>query len=180
MRNFLAGFLIGECMPMNMVVKPLLLFGFRFYTAYVFFKSGLTKVDSNLQVTASTIDLFKYEYNVPFLAPELAAYLATYAELIIPILLVIGFFARPAALGLFILNAVAMLYVAQTEFAAVGLWQHTAWGAMLAVIFAFGPGKVSLDQWISDKLYGNETNLLVKIISIAVLSGIMYFALTNF
>jgi putative oxidoreductase len=181
MKNFLAGFLIGECWPMNVVVKPLLTFGFRFYVAYVFFKSGLTKVDSNFQVTSTTIDLFKYDYKVPLLPPELAANLATYAELILPVLLVLGFIARPAALALFILNAVAAFSLAQTDFAsAAGHWQHVVWGTMLAVIFAFGPGKISIDQWISDQLYDKEANLLVTIISIAVLSAVMYFGLSTY
>ena len=180
MKNFLAGFLIGECTPMNLVMKPLLTFGFIFYVAYVFFKSGLSKVDSKFQVTSSTIDLFKFEYNVPLLPPELAAYLATYAELLLPIMLVIGILSRPAALALFILNAVAMIYVAQTDFAAVGLWQHTAWGAMIAVIFTFGPGKVSIDKWFSNKLYGRETNLVVTLVSIAILSGIGYLLASTY
>lgn len=174
MKNFLAGFLIGQCTPMNLVMKPLLTFGFRFYVAYVFFKSGLTKIDSNFKVTSSTIDLFKSEYNVPILPPELAAYLATYAELLLPVLLVLGILSRPAALGLFILNAVAMLYVATTDFATIGLWQHTTWGIILAVIFTFGPGKVSIDKWISNKLYGRETNIVVTLVSIAVLGGISF------
>lgn len=181
MRNFLAGFLVGECAPMNWVVKPLLLFGFRFYVAYVFFKSGLTKVDGNFAVTNSTIDLFKYEFNVPLLPPEFAAYLATYAELIIPIFLVLGLLTRPMALALFILNAVATFALAQTDFAsAAGHWQHIVWGTMLAVLFAFGPGKISIDSWISNKLSGNHSNLITKLIGIAVLGGIGYFLATNY
>ncbi len=181
MSHFLAGFLIGECKPMNLVMKPLLTFGFRFYVAYVFFKSGLTKVDSSFQVTNSTIDLFKYEFNVPLLPPEIAAYLATYAELILPIMLVLGILTRPAALALFILNAVAALALAQTDFASpAGHWQHVLWGAMIAVIFVFGPGKVSIDKWISNKLYGRETNLVVTLVSIIVLGGIGYLLASNF
>ncbi len=180
MKNFLAGFLIAECTPMNLVLKPLLTFGFRFYVAYVFFKSGLSKVNDNFQVTSSTLSLFQDEYNVPLLPSDIAAYLATYAELCLPILLLIGFLSRPAALGLFILNAVAMLYVATTDFATIGLWQHTTWGAMIAVIFVFGPGKISLDKWISNKLYGRETNLVVTLVSIIVLGGIGYFLASKF
>lgn len=181
MKNFFAGFLVGDCLPINMVVRPILLFGFRFYVAFVFLKSGLTKVDSSFKVTQSTIDLFAYEYNVPFLSPELAAYMAAYAELILPILLILGFFARPAALGLFILNAVAAISLAQTDFAsAAGHWQHVVWGTMLASVFAFGPGKASVDQWISDKIFGERTNLVATLASIGVLSGIGYFLATKF
>jgi len=183
MRNFLGGFLMGDCAPLDWVLKPLLSFGFRFYVAYIFFKSGLTKVDDSFKVTSSTFDLFKYEY-MPYVSESLAtigAYLATYAELILPILLVTGIFTRPAALGLFILNAVAAYSLAQTDFAsAAGHWQHIVWGVILAVIFTFGPGKVSIDKWISDKLLGKDANLLSALISIGVLSAIGYFLATTF
>ena len=154
MKKFLAGFLIGDCAPLNLFLKPLMLLGFRLYVAYVFFKSGLTKVDDSYRVTSSTLDLFKYEY-MPYVSESLAtvgAYMASYAELILPILLVIGFLTRPAALGLFILNAVAAYSLAQTDFAsAAGHWQHIAWGIMFAVIFAFGPGGLSIDKLLSNK-----------------------------
>ena len=65
-------------------------------------------------VTDTTLYLFE-EYNVPLLPSDVAAYLATYAELILPVLLVIGLFTRPAALALFILNAVAANAFLQAE-----------------------------------------------------------------
>ncbi len=155
MKRFLAGFLIGDCAPLNLFLKPVMLLGFRLYVAYVFFKSGLTKVGSDYMLTSSTIDLFKYEY-MPYASESLAtigAYLATYAELVLPVLLVIGFLTRPAALGLFILNAVAAYYIISVadDYSAAGEWQHITWGVMLAVIFAFGPGGLSIDKLISNK-----------------------------
>ncbi len=148
MKKFLAGFLMGNCAPLDLALKPLLLLGFRFYVAYDFFLSGKQKMSS----WSTTVDLFAYEYNVPLLSPEMAAYLATGAELLLPVLLVFGFITRPAALGLFILNVVAAMALAQTDFAsAAGHWQHMLWGTMLAVIFAFGPGALSIDKLISNK-----------------------------
>lgn len=148
MKKFLSGFLMGNCAPLDWVLKPLLLLGFRFYVAYDFFLSGKQKLSS----WSTTVDLFAYEYNVPLLSPEMAAYLATGAELLLPVLLVFGFITRPAALGLFILNVVAAMALAQTDFAsAAGHWQHMLWGAMLATIFAFGPGALSIDKLISNK-----------------------------
>ncbi|HIQ14537.1 MAG TPA: DoxX family protein [Leucothrix sp.] len=148
MKKLLSGFLIGDCTPTNIIFKPLLSLGFRLYVAYVFFMSGLTKISS----WSSTVSLFEYEYNVPFIPPEIAAYMATAGELILPVLLVFGLLSRPAALALFILNAVAAYALSQTDFAsAAGHWQHISWGIMLAVIFAFGPGALSIDKWISDK-----------------------------
>jgi len=148
MKKFLAGFLMGNCAPLDLALKPLLLLGFRFYVAYDFFLSGKQKVSS----WSTTVDLFAYEYNVPLLSPEIAAYLATGAELLLPVLLVFGFISRPAALGLFVLNVVAAMALAQTDFAsAAGHWQHMLWGTMLAVLFAFGPGALSIDKLISNK-----------------------------
>jgi len=148
MKKFLAGFLMGNCAPLDLALKPVLLLGFRLYVAYDFFLSGKQKMSS----WSTTVDLFAYEYNVPLLSPEMAAYLATGAELLLPVLLVFGFITRPAALGLFILNVVAAMALAQTDFAsAAGHWQHMLWGTMLAVIFAFGPGALSIDKLISNK-----------------------------
>lgn len=155
MKKFLAGFLIGDCAPLNWFLKPVILLGFRLYIAYVFFKSGLTKIGNDYMVTDSTIELFKYEY-MPYASESLAtigAYLATYAEFVLPALLAIGFLARPAALGLFILNAVATYYIVSVadDYSAAGHWQHITWGVMLAVLFAFGPGGLSIDKLISNK-----------------------------
>lgn len=148
MKKFLAGFLMGDCAPLDFALKPLLLLAFRLYVAYDFFLSGKQKLSS----WSSTVDLFKYEYNVPLISPELAAYLATAAELVFPVLLVFGFITRPAALGLFVLNIVAAMSLAQTDFAsAAGHWQHMVWGTMLATVFVFGPGTFSLDKIISNK-----------------------------
>ncbi len=159
MKKFLAGFLIGDCAPLNLFLKPLMLLGFRLYLASVFFKSGLTKVDDSYMVTPSTLELFKYEY-MPYASESIAtigAYLATYAELALPALLVIGFLTRPAALGLSVLNAVAAYYIISVadDFSAAGQWQHITWGVMLAVIFAFGPGGLSIDKIISNKWKNN-------------------------
>lgn len=84
-------------------ISPALDMGLRLFLANVFFKSGLTKI----QTWDSTLYLFREEYHVPLLPPDFAAYLATSAELGLPVLLMFGLFGRFAALGLFILNAVA-------------------------------------------------------------------------
>jgi len=180
MKRFLANILMANCAASRNILQPLVNFGLRFYVAYVFFKSGLTKVDDNFMVTSQTLGLFDFEYNVPLLPSNVAAYLATYAELILPVLLVIGFLTRPAALGLFILNAVAMIYVATTEFASVGLWQHTAWGAMLAMPIVYGPSKISIDSWIANKFRDHESSLILKLVGIIVLSGIGYVLLNKY
>lgn len=115
----------------------------RLYLANVFFKSGLTKI----QTWDSTLYLFREEYKVPLLAPEFAAYLATGAELALPVLLVSGLFGRFAALGLSILNAVAA-YSYYDQLGEAGLGQHLYWGLLLAVLLLHGPGKWSADEWL--------------------------------
>ena len=131
-------------MPMDVFLKPALLLGFRLYVAQVFFMSGLTKI----KTWSSTLSLFEYEYNVPVIPFELAAYMATIAELVLPVALVVGLFSRPAALGLFILNVVAA--ISYPEISPAGINDHIIWGTMLAVVFAFGPGNVSIDKLLSN------------------------------
>ena len=84
------------------------------------------------------------------MSPEIAAWLATGAELMLPVLLVFGLLTRPAALGLFILNIVAA--TSYPDISPAGEMQHAVWGVMLAVIFVFGPEKISLDLFLSKKL----------------------------
>ncbi|MCK5903370.1 MAG: DoxX family protein [Cocleimonas sp.] len=144
MKKFLSGFLMADCMPMDVFLKPALLLGFRLYVAQVFFMSGLTKI----KTWSSTLSLFEYEYNVPVIPFELAAYMATIAELVLPVALVVGLFSRPAALGLFILNVVAA--ISYPEISPAGINDHIIWGTMLAVVFAFGPGNVSIDKLLSN------------------------------
>ena len=181
MKRFLANVFMAECALSMNILQPIFNFGLRFYVAFVFFKSGLTKVDDKLQVTQTTKDLFTYEFKVPLLPPDVAAFLATYAELILPILLVLGLLSRPAAIALFILNTVAAISLAQTDFAsAVGHWQHIAWGIIISVILAYGPSKLSIDSWISDRWKNKETNLLMKLAGIAVFAVIGYFLLDKY
>lgn len=111
----------------------------RLYIAKIFFLSGLTK----LRDWDSTLFLFEEEYQVPLLSPELAAYLGTGGELVLPILLVIGFFTRASAMGLFIVNIVAAISLAEITQAALS--QHVLWGALLMVTVIMGGGKFALD-----------------------------------
>ena len=109
----------------------------------ILFRSGLTKIDS----WDSTLFLFNDVYAVPVLPPALAAWLATAAELVLPVLLVVGLATRLGALGLFVLNYVAV--ISFPDMGAVGIKDHVLWGVMLAMIFFHGPGRLSVDQWLS-------------------------------
>lgn len=111
--------------------------------AGVFFKSGLTKVDSDWQVTDLAITLFREEYKVPFLPPELAAHLGAYTELTMPIFLALGLLSRLAALPLLGMTAVIGVFVYP------GAWDtHLTWAALLLLIVARGPGALSIDALI--------------------------------
>jgi putative oxidoreductase len=113
----------------------------RLFIAKVFFLSGLTK----LRDWDTTLALFADEYHVPVLSPTLAAVLGTGAELLLPVLLVLGLGGRVAALGLFVLNAVAVISLG--EVAEAALQQHAFWGSLLLALLLWGPGRWSVDAW---------------------------------
>jgi putative oxidoreductase len=129
-----------------MHAAPALDLGLRLFLANVFFKSGLTKI----QTWDSTLYLFREEYKVPLLPPEFAAYLGTGAELALPVLLVFGLFGRFAALGLTILNAVAA-YSYYDQLSEAGRNQHLYWGLLLAVLLVYGMSKWSADEWLEKR-----------------------------
>ena len=113
----------------------------RLGVAAPFFMSGRTKVEGWLTLSPSTHYLFAEEYRVPLLAHETAAYLATYAEHLLPILLVLGLLTRPAALGLLLMTLVIQIFVAP------GGWPtHLLWAGPLVYLIARGPGALSLDR----------------------------------
>jgi putative oxidoreductase len=114
----------------------------RVAVADVFWRSGQTKVNG-FSIREETFYLFREEYKVPLLPPELAAYLSTIAEHVFPVLLVIGLATRLSALGLFGMTMVIQLFVVP------GGWpEHILWLALLSLIIARGPGAISLDHLI--------------------------------
>jgi len=132
--------------PLTEYGGSLLSLAIRLYVGWQFFKAGLTKLGD----WESTLFLFRDEYQVPVLPPELAAVMGAGGELIFPLLLFIGLFSRPAALGLFAVNAMAVIsYPALFEFECpAAINDHFTWGAMILVVLVFGPGRLSLDHWL--------------------------------
>lgn len=113
----------------------------RWHVAQVFFLSGLTK----LRDWDTTLALFQDEYRVPLLPPPLAAVLGTGGELLLPVLLLLGLGGRFAALGLSVVNVVAVLSLAELPEPALNL--HIFWGSLLLGLLLWGPGRLSLDAW---------------------------------
>ena len=126
-------------------VAPVLDLGIRLYVAWVFWRSGNVKIQS----WSSTLELFKWEYDVPIFPPELAAYLATGVELVMPVLLVIGLASRPAALILFVLNWFAA--ISYPDISIGGMKDHYLWGLMLLITVFHGPGKLSIDYLLRQR-----------------------------
>jgi putative oxidoreductase len=123
------------------------LFGlvFRIAVAAMFFKSGLVKIQS----WEMTVGLFQDEYQLPLLPPALAAWLGTAMELTAPVLLVLGLFARLSALGLLAMTLVIQFLVYPANWA-----EHLMWASLLGWIISRGPGAVSIDRLIAQRLFG--------------------------
>lgn len=127
------------------LLRPWLLLGTRLWVSWQFLKSGWLK----LTTWDTTLLLFREEYQVPLLPPDFAAVLATFGELFFPALLALGLFARLGALGLFAVNAMAVLaywHVLGGDGFEAALAQHVLWGYMLAVIAVCGGGAWALDE----------------------------------
>jgi putative oxidoreductase len=121
----------------------LLLLTARLGIASIFFLSGRTKVEGLLTITDSARDLFRTEYRLPLLPPEVAVHMATYAEHFLPLLLVLGLFTRCAALGLFGMTLVIEIFVYPDAWPT-----HLSWAAILLPLIAYGGGRVSMDRWL--------------------------------
>ncbi len=120
-------------------VAPIVDLAARCWVGWVFFKSGLVKIQS----WESTVMLFQYEYDVPLLPPQLAALTGTATELLMPALLVLGLLGRVPALVLFFFNIVAV--ISYPDISPAGVNQHIVWGIILAMLAVHGNGRLALD-----------------------------------
>lgn len=112
----------------------------------VFFMSAQTKVDG-FALKESTFFLFEYEYALPLVPPVLAAYLATIAEHLFPLMLWLGLGSRLAALGLAGMTLTIQLFVYPEAWVTHGLWLSS-----LLVLVLQGPGRLSLDHLIRSRI----------------------------
>jgi putative oxidoreductase len=113
----------------------------RLAIASLFLQSGRTKVDGWLHVSEGAIELFRDEYKLPLLSPELAAHLAAYAEHLFPALLVLGLFTRLSALALLGMTAVIEIFVYPDAWPT-----HLSWAGLLLYLVARGAGSISMDR----------------------------------
>jgi len=130
---------------MHCYFTPILLLFTRLWVASIFLKSGYLKITT----WDSTLYLFEEEYQVPIVPWELAAYLGTAAELILPVFIILGLFTRPMALGLFMVNVTAV--ISYPVLWDGGFFDHQLWGAMILMNIVWGAGTISADYWLKKR-----------------------------
>lgn len=140
--NTLAHYYIKTTQWLNDLGMSVLILFMRLWIAKIFWYSGLTKIND----WQSTLFLFTEEYKVPIIAPQIAAYLATTAELVCPLLLLFGFATRFAAIALLVMTAVI-------QFTYINFSDHAYWAMLLTSILMYGPGMLSLDYYIKKKFF---------------------------
>lgn len=144
MKNTLVRFYLFGVNVLN-ALSPLANLIIRVYVAKVFWDSGMTKLAS----WDTTVSLFENEYAVPFLPPEVAAYLGTAVEVGMPVFLTLGLGTRIAGFILFVFNIIAV--ISYPDLGAVGLKDHQHWGLLLLVPLFYGGGKLSVDAWLAKR-----------------------------
>ncbi|MBB3176203.1 DoxX family protein [Variovorax sp. Sphag1AA] len=125
----------------RLVSHDLLALASRLAIAAIFFMSGRTKVDGFLHITDGAYELFRTEYKLPLVPPEIAAHLAAYAEHLFPVLLVLGLFTRLSALALLGMTLVIEVFVYPDAWPT-----HLSWAALLLYLAGRGGGTLALDR----------------------------------
>jgi putative oxidoreductase len=130
-------------------IDAVMLLFVRISLAGIFWRSGRTKVDEGSwpSVSDTAIFLFEEEYKGVPLPPEFAAYMATYAEHLFPVLLVVGLFTRLSALALLVMTLVIQIFVYPEAWWSV----HMIWVALALVLIIRGGGSLSLDTLLTKK-----------------------------
>jgi putative oxidoreductase len=160
MKTLISTFINTATAQMARIPESLIGFLGRFSIAAVFWKSGQTKIDGLAidfiggeftlgwpRLSSSALDLFKSEYRLPLITPELAAPLAAFAEHLFPMLLLLGLATRFSAAALLGMTLVIQWLVYPDAYPT-----HGTWAAVLLYLMVRGPGKVSLDHWLSKRL----------------------------
>jgi putative oxidoreductase len=138
----------------------------RFSIAAIFWKSGQTKVQGFAidivsgefqlglpRLSDSVVALFRDEYKLPLVPPEIAAPLAAFAEHLFPLLILIGLATRFSAAALLAMTATIQLLVYPDAWPT-----HGVWAAVLLFLVAKGPGALSIDHLIARHGHGRRMN----------------------
>jgi len=141
--NWRAPFELLARTAQKLLPVDLLLLVQRLGIASVFFMSGRTKIaeGSWLTIDDSAFELFRTDYHLPLIPPVPAAYAATTAEHLFPILLTLGLFTRLSAGGLLVMTTVIEVFVYPDAWPT-----HLSWAGLLLPSIALGGGKLSLDR----------------------------------
>ena len=139
------------------IPHSLVAFVARFSIAAVFWKSGETKIqglaidivsgDFTLgwpHLSDSVVALFRDEYRLPFVAPEIAAPMAAFAEHFFPLMILLGLATRFSALALLGMTLTIQIFVYPDAYPT-----HGTWATVLLYLMVQGPGKLSLDHWLA-------------------------------
>lgn len=148
-RGIVAGLEGATAMVCAMAPPSVTQLALRLGLAVPFWRSGINKWDGFLDLNTVAVLLFSTEFQLhlpggpyAFPAPAATAFAAGSAEIVLPILLVLGLATRLSAFGLLAMTAIIQLTVP-------GGWPlHLAWAAMALAIMAWGPGTVSLDHGV--------------------------------
>lgn len=131
------------------IPESLALLVLRVALAGIFWRSGRSKVEpgSWFRISDSTHYLFANDYAGVPLPPDIAATMATAAEHVLPVLLVLGVATRLSALGLLGMTIVIQLFVFPEAWWSV----HIVWVAMCLVILSRGSGLLAIDPLVRRK-----------------------------
>ena len=131
----------------RLMPDALLLLVARLGIAAVFFMSGRTKVDGIIHITDGTYELFRTDYALPLIPPDVAAVAATWSEHVFSILLVLGFCTRFSAFALFVMTLTIEIFVYPDAWPT-----HLSWAAIQLPLIFRGGGAWSLDALIGGGL----------------------------
>ena len=113
----------------------------RYGIAAVFFMSGRTKVTGFLTLTPGTYELFRDEYKIPLIPPDIAAHMAAYSEHLFSLLLALGLFTRFSAFALLGMTTVIEVFVYPDAWPT-----HLSWAGLMLYLIGRGGGLISLDH----------------------------------
>ena len=98
-------------------------------------------------VTDNTFLLFDFEYDIPLIPSTLAAYMGTFGEFFLSLLILFGCFTRFAALGFLGMTMVIQLFVYPDAWWTV----HVYWCLPLLYLMKYGGGKISIDRYLCQR-----------------------------